>query len=349
MKKTISTICFLSVFFALWGQDTPPAWLNENVRASRYSSETFYTGFAYNIIEKGKSPQDFVERTKTDAQTELVKKIRVKIEAKTQSNIATQTANGKYLEREGFSSEAKTSADAEIVGIKTESYYDKASNTVYAFAYANKYEVIGYYKANIGMLLQQAEGSLTTAEQLEQGGEKAKARKQCEEAMSLLAKVRYAQDLLTAMDATDSDSESLQQTKSENLRSKATQMLARLAQGLYVYVESKESNFGQSSNVLTNKVKAILASKGCSFSDSAENADLKLKMVATTREISNSNALVFCYADVELELYDNHKQKVVFNDELSQKGGSSSNERAGRKALEDAVSVVAEKILLWIE
>ncbi|GHT08352.1 hypothetical protein AGMMS49525_17550 [Bacteroidia bacterium] len=297
MKKTISTFCFLFVFLALFGQETPPAWLNENVRASRYSSEIFYTGFAYNIIESGKSLQELAERSKTDAQTELVRKIRVKIEAHTQSTISTQNTNGKYNESEGFSSEAKTSAGAEIVGIKTESYYDKASNTVYAFACVNKYELAGYYKANIGMHLQQAEGSLTTAEQLEQGGEKAKARKQCEEAIPLLAKVRYAQDLLTAIDA--ADSESLQQTKTEDLRSKATQMLARLAQGVYVYVASSEDNFGKTENVLANKLKAILAKSGCSFVENDTQADFKLTISANTRKLDAlpSSNIVFVYAD----------------------------------------------------
>ncbi|GHT11899.1 hypothetical protein AGMMS4956_05640 [Bacteroidia bacterium] len=347
MKKIVLTICFSVVFLALFGQGTLPAWLSDNTRDLRYPSETFYTGFAYNIIEKGKSSQDYVERTKTDAQTELVKKIRVKIEAKTQSSTSTLSTNGKYSESESFSNEAKTSANAEIVGIKTETYFDQWDNTVYAFAYANKYEVIGYYKANISMLIGQIEGSLKTAKNLEQSKEKSKARRQCEEAMSMFAKVRYAQDLLTALDA--ADSESLQQAKSEALRNQATQMMARLAQGVYVYMKSSEDLLGKKVNIIAGKLKAILAQNGCSFTDDAAQADLKLTLSTTTREISNNNGMVFCYADVEVDLYDNHKGKSVYNDEISQKGGSATAERAGRKAMEDAAPAIAEKILKWIK
>ncbi|GHS85996.1 hypothetical protein FACS1894201_06380 [Bacteroidia bacterium] len=318
MKKIVSTLCFLSMFLALFGQSTPPAWLNEDARELRYPSETFYTGLAYTIVDKGQSSQDFVERTKNDAQSELVKKIRVKIEAKTQSTIATQNTNGKYTESEGFSSEAKMSSDAEIVGIKIESYYDKTANTIYAFAYVNKYELAGYYKANIGMLLQQVEGGLSTAEQLEQSGEKSKARKQCEEAIPLFAKVRYAQDLLTAIDA--ADSESLQQAKSENLRSKATQILARLAQGVYVYVESKEAIFDDTSNLITNKIKGELTRNGCSFVNDVEQADFKLILSASIRELKPQQGnLMFAYVDVVVDLFDNHKQKSVYHDEIAQK------------------------------
>jgi hypothetical protein len=76
---------------------------------------------------------------------------------------------------------------------------------------------------------------------------------------------------------------------------------------------------------------------------------LKLTLTTTTRVINKDDGLVFCYADTEVDLYDNHKQKSVFSDEVSQKGGSATAERAGRKAMEDAAPVIAEKIMTWIK
>jgi hypothetical protein len=347
MKKTAITICFLSVFLALFGQGTP-AWVSENIRDLRYPSETFYTGFVYNIVEQGKSPQSYIEHSKTDAQADLVKKIRLRIEAKTQSNVYTQSTNGNYNENEIFQNEAKTYAEAEIVGIKTESYYDKATSTVYAFAYANKYELIGYYKSNLSLNITQAEGILQTAQALEANREKAKARQQCEAVLPLLAKVRYAQDLISVIDI-NASFEDLQQAKTNNIYSTLKQMQARLAQAVYVYIVSNESLFGKSENIIANKIKADLAQKGCSFVETAESADFQLKIDVDVRLSSQSEGMVFCFADVKIELFDTNKQKTVFGDAFSEKGGSSSQEKAGRKAMEYASTKIVEKLKNRIE
>jgi hypothetical protein len=197
------------------------------------------------------------------------------------------------------------------------------------------------------MLLQQAEGSLNTAIQLEQKREKAKARAECERIRPLFSNVRYAQDLLAAIDA--DDHESLQLGKSANLYNEMTQLLARLAQGVYVYVESSEDFFGKPGSIVANKLKAQLATNGCSFVEDAVQADFKLRLNTTTRVSSTQGDMVYCYADVEIELYDTHKQKVVYTDELSQKGGSVTQEKAGRRALEDAAKKIAADLLPWIK
>jgi len=122
-----------------------------------------------------------------------------------------------------------------------------------------------------------------------------------------------------------------------------------LAQGVYVYIFGKENLFGKSENIITNKVKADLAHKGCSFVNNAERADFHLKINADVRLSSQSGEIVFCYADVEVELFDNHKQKTVYGDAFSEKGGSNSQEKAGRKAMENAANKIAEKLNNWIQ
>jgi hypothetical protein len=261
--------------------------------------------------------------------------------------MSAQTVNGRYDERESFSNEASTTSNTEVAGLKIESYYDANSKLVYAFAYVNKNELTGYYKANISMLLQQAEGSLNTAIQLEQNREKAKARVECERIRPLFPAIRYAQDLLTAVDA--DDNESLQLRKAASLYNEMTQMLARLAQAVYIYVESSEDFFGKPDNMVANKLKAQLAANGCSFVEDALQADFKLNLNTSMRVSSAQGNIVYCYADVEIELYDTYKQKVVYNDELSLKGGSVTQEKAGRAALEDAVKKITANLIPWIK
>jgi hypothetical protein len=353
MKRKINKLKFLFLSWMLFpcavvAQGTAPFWIDADVRNVQYPVNTYYTGFAEVSVAVGEGQKKALNRAKQVAIGELSERVRVAVNSKKESTDIS--IGGIDIEEKIYSTfvaDVKTASHTEMVGVKTETWFDAKKNIVYAFAYVNKYELADYYKANISMLLQQAEGNLATAEQLEQNAEKIKARKQCEDVAPLFAKIRYAQDLLTAIDA--ADSEGLQQTKSEDLRNKATQMLARLAQGVYVYAESSEENFGKKETIIVNQLKAILANRGCSFTDNSAEADFKLRINASTRTNSgNQTDIVFCYADVQVELYDTHKQKVVFNDEFSQKGGAATNERAGKKALEEAVPKVAEKLEPWI-
>ena len=236
----------------------------------------------------------------------------------------------------------------EITGIKIETYFDPKKNVVYAFSYVNKYELIGYYKSNLSLNINQIEGFLKTAKDLEAKHEKAKARQQCEAVKPLFNKIRDAQDMLTVHDGNLS-ADDLQQNKITELYNNVTQLLARLAQGVYVYVESHEDLFGVPVDITANKLKAELAVNGCSFTDNVNEADFCLKLRTSVRKSDSNNDFVFCYADTAVELYDNHKQKVVYGDNVSEKSGSNSQDKAARKAMEYVASKIAEKIRKQID
>ena len=345
MKNTAITTFLVAISMTLFGQETPD-WLDENFRNMKFPSHTYLTGFAYRIVEKNITEE--TQQVKLDAQADLVKQVRLMLQTKTQTQSLAQSANGKYEEHERFENQILAEANAEIVGMKTETYFDQKSTLVYAFAYANKYELIGYYKSNLSVNINQIESYVKTAQDLEANKEKAKARQQLEMAKSLFPKARYVQEMLTVLDY-NATSDDLQQAKTEQLYSAVIQLLAQLEQGVYIYVESDEDLFGQKVDIVANKFKAELALNGCSFVDKAEKADFMLTINARTRESSTSNNIIFCYADIAIALYDNHKAKTVFSDELSEKGGSNSQEKAGRDAMNKVVSKITEKLKNWIK
>jgi hypothetical protein len=318
------------------------------MRGELYPAEAFFTGFAESARRINESVEIAGKRLQKEAQGLLVESIRIKVESSTKSTNSSRRINQSETLESSLKSEVSTEAGAEIIGIKTESYYDKSTNTVYAFAYANKYEVIGYYKANLSLQFQQAEGALKTAEQLEVSGEKVKARKQCDEVFPLLAKIRSAQDLLIVLDNT-ANSATLKVVETEQIYNSLTQMQARLVQATLFFVSGNEKLFGKIENIIANKVKADLAHKGCSFVKNVGQADFHLKITANVRLSSKVDDLVFCFADVEVDLFDNHKKKSVFSDEFSEKGGSNSQEKAGRKAMENAANKIVEKLKPWLE
>jgi hypothetical protein len=346
MRKIATVLLCLIFSVCAFGQQKPD-WLDEDLRNMKFPANTFYTGFVSYELQ-GNVLQNVTEQATTEAQADLVKKIRMQISSKTQSRLSAISENGQYNESEIFLNQSETEANAEVVGIKTATYFDSKTNIVYAFAYANKYELIGYYKSNLSLNVNQIDLLLQTAQNLETNREKAKARKQLEMAQPLFSKVVYAQDMLTAIDG-NATPDDLQQTKIKMLYADVTQMLARLAQAVYVYVESNENLFGQRVDIVANKLKAELAVNGCSFVENSGQADFLLEINVATRMTSNDGETVFCYADTQVKLYDTHKQKTVYSDEIAQKGGSNTKDKAGRKAMENVVTQIITKIINWIK
>jgi hypothetical protein len=320
--------------------------LDADFREMKYPSNVYFTGFAYRAVEKDIAEE--IKQAKLDAQADLVKQIRLVLQSKMQNNTLAQSINGKYDEVERFENKISAEASAEIVGMKTETHIDTKSKLVYAFAYANKYEAIGYYKSNLSMNINQIESFLKTAQDLEINAEKSKARQQVEMAKPFFSKVHYEQEMLIVFDSNIS-SDDMQQSKMENLYNQFTQMQARLAQAVYVFVESNENLFGKNVDIVANKVKSDLSVNGCSFVENTSNADFLLKITASTRSSSTYEEMIFCFVDVTIELFDNHKQKVVYSDEIVQKGGSNSLEKAGRKVMSDVAAKIVEKINNWIK
>jgi len=116
-----------------------------------------------------------------------------------------------------------------------------------------------------------------------------------------------------------------------------------------VYFESEEKNFTQPSTIIANRLKSALSTEGYSFTDNRAQARFRLKITATTRHHGTEYGLTICYADVTVGLFDVNNNKSVFQDVFSQKGISSTREAAGRKALEDAVPMIANKVPTWSE
>jgi len=344
MAKTILLSLFLStVSFALHGQ-MKPMWTWALERETSYPSRFFFTGYAEGNIRQGETVENAKNRLSRDAQGLLSESIRVTVRSQATSHVVSTETSFNAT----FQGTVQTESEIEIVGITSEPpYYDPETGIVYAFAYVSRPELAGYYKSNLAMHLTQAEGLLQTANELEASGEKSQARRQCEAAIPLLARVRAAQDLLTTIDLNITP-EGLQQARTEALYSQIVQMLTQLAQAVYVFVESAETNFSQPVTIIANRLKSALSVMGCSFTDDTAQTDFRLKISARTRYQGIEQGFTICYADVAVALFDVRRNVSVFEDEFSQKGIHTSREAAGRRALEDAATAIAEKISPWI-
>lgn len=205
-----------------------------------------------------------------------------------------------------------------------------------------KHEFILYLRKRLDQKLTLTRSYLNTSKSLLDEGEKAKARQQCEKANKELLVIRQIQDSIQKADVSVPSS-SLKQDETEALYNEATALSAQLAQAVTVYVESNEDLFGKSVSIIADILKSKLAQNGCSFTEE-KRADYKILITAETRESSSTGSLVFCYADVSMELIDTTKQRSLYSDNISEKGGSNSKEKAARKAMENAADQIMKNI-----
>jgi hypothetical protein len=337
VMKSVAVILLCSACSLVFSGQGAPPWADTQIREAEYPSHTYLTGFAEGSLLPAETPEQATARLKETAWGALSESIKITISKTTDYNTVSITHSGKYSETELFRGEITTSTDAEMVGVHTETYFDKAKKTLYAFAHVNRQELAAYYATTAASDLQRIQGLVNIAAQLEQQHEKAKARKQYKDAATLLVKTAKAIDNSRALGASLSDD------TWQILYHEVIQALARLE--LLVYVNSREDLFGKPSAIVANKLKAELSENGCRFTEDATLADFTMTIDATTRKIGKTNdVIVFCYADVTVEWVDNAAQHGVYKDEQSCKGGATTWEGAGREALEKAAEEIAKAL-----
>ncbi len=345
LKRVIILILCLTSINIVKAQKEP-AWLMQSWRTEQYPSNVFITGFAQDDKNSSETLAEATERLKDLARTNLSESILASVKSVSDNYIQSVTEDGSETFTEKFQYETQITTDLEINGIRVESY--TKDNIVYGFAYANKYEIIGYYKANLNMFVQQIEGFISTATELEEKREKNKAKAEFNKTLPVFTEVTKAQGILSAVDknATEDD---LKMQKTMTLYNEVIQANARLEQGIYVYIITNEDVFGEKTIAIENHLKAILAENGCSFTNDEDAADWKIKINANSREYNYSNNVYFSYVDAQVELFKAPLDKHVYQNEFTQKGAhNKSYSAAAGKAYMEVSKPISEKILTWI-
>ncbi|MDR1553914.1 MAG: hypothetical protein LBS69_10725 [Prevotellaceae bacterium] len=347
MRRIVSILLCTVFSLTLSGQEKPK-WIDEDSRESIFPSKVYFTGFAYRYISSGESLQDAIQYAKTDAQADLAKKIRVLISSKSQSKISAVSVNGQYSENESFLNQASTETSAEVAGIKMESYYDSKTQLVYAFAYADKNELCGYYKAQISFIIQKIEAAINDARQFSEDGNKMKSKKAYETIMPMFGELGFAQSLLIAVEGKESDEAYI--PLSLSLQSQTTQAIASLQTATLIYVESKEMNLGKKVEILAPKLKGELSKIGCSFKPLQSECDYILNINASTRQGNSLNDMCFSYLDAEVSLIERTTGKEIYHNNFTDvKGTALDYERAGRKAFENIIPQIVDKLKIIIQ
>ena len=359
MKKFTVIILFTSVSFALLGQKKPD-WLDTAFRETTFPANVYYTGFAYGNAPQGKSLQEAMQQIKTDAQADLSKKISLKISSQSQTNIAAVSTNGQYNESENFFNQATTKSATEVVGLKTESYYDQATKIIYAFASVKRDDLSEFYKKQINVGLNKAETTIGVSKQLATANKKISARRKIEEAKQILNDVSFYCDLLVAVDVESNDS-SLQTGRGRELLHTVEQMLIDLEQSTLVYINcsyeyksAKDNAFNSDPCIFCDIIAQALSENECSVTGNKEEADYELTLITSTAQRSDGKGeygILSYYANVKGTLYNRLTKKTTvdfsfLNDPAAYASGKSPEDAATKAfKLPELKNKVLEKIL----
>jgi hypothetical protein len=321
-----------------------PRWLNSHSREQAYPAGAWFTGFAEGNVRPNETLPAATARLKKEAQGLLTESIRVSVESVTGSRSQSTRINHAEQLTAVFEAAVNTAAKADIVGAKTENWFDADENTLYAFAWVNKAELAAYYQNQIALYLNKVESALDTAAELAEKGAKMKARRQCEGVIEAFAKVAYAQDLLTAINYRADDA-ALQQQRGERLRNTLVQTLAGLENSVYVYIECTETANGQPVVHIADRLPGLLTEQGCgcNFTGLPEEADYVVKVTARlVRCTAAPDNVTFCYATATASVYNAHTQKTLVPKIPEAKGGWTNGNRA--KATEEAFNELAQAV-----
>jgi hypothetical protein len=336
MKKIFSLLLLVPVV----AFSQKPSWVTGMGSDDNFPRTHYLTGFAVN---EGKETPTFIKVLKASAKSELIEGIIVSVQSAKQ--LHTSERHGEVSEE--YTATTSSFADADINGLKIEYYYDGKTQTGYAFAYANKSEVRGYYKANISFLIQKMEAAMSSAAQTEQEN-KGKARKMYEEIKPLFKELDFAQSLLIAIEGKEDESQQI--AKSVALKADVTNAISRLQSAVIVYIQSQEKNFDKTVHLLEPKLKAELSKRGCSFTSTREKADWLLTIDAATREGSEMDGIYIAFLDATITLVECKTNKEIYTNNFTDlKGGGIDYDRAGRKAYDSGLQQITKEIIRSIE
>ena len=194
MKNLILfTLIFTSI--AAWAQN--PEWVSKDFRSSNYPERSFLSGYVeINDINK-KYIDEEMQQVVDAAKSALTQSVRVQVKSVSTSNVTDY--NGQIDDY--FNQKTTASSDLQLIGLQTDSYYDKKSKKGYGFAYVNKNRMVEFYRSEIGKHISEISSIIDQSKELQTQGDLKKAYKKGLEAFNKFFVIDESQKILMAIGA----------------------------------------------------------------------------------------------------------------------------------------------------
>ncbi len=194
-------LLIISLFFFGTINAQEPAWVNFTKRQSLFPNEKYYTGFSACRKDKNESVDDLLIRLKKNATDELGNSVKVTVESVSTMNIINAT--DKFFQ--SFKHSSTSFSKVDLIGMETETYYDKKKKTGFAFVYVKKNDLIVYYQNMIGKIKNNIAGKIKAAEQYISMSDEENALKTYYECLPLFREAESAQTIVLLLKASELD------------------------------------------------------------------------------------------------------------------------------------------------
>ena len=349
MKKSL-ILLFSAISLTIFAQQ--PNWYEDSQRAANYPSQQYFTGIAFGEIERGENLGNALDRMKTAARVEALKTIRIQVQNETTSNVHSESIEtiDAWSEsiKETLDSRTTTKVDLEIPGLQVEAWKNPNSDEVVAFAYIKKSTLSRQMDKQVTAGLTRIETVLDNAEQLAANSQKMQAREAIKKAIPLFQEVEQAQRILIAADPL-SDAESLQLAETKQLQQRYIRLAADLKNGINVYLICNAKLFSANYSTLKGEIQGELSKLGCTFVQSAAQADWNVYVTASAREYNKTDygttTSYYAYVDANIVVEKATTKQRVYENEINEKGGHTHNfEQAARQAYRDISPKISQII-----
>lgn len=208
MKK-LQLVILLITYTSIVIAQVEPKWVNYITRTNSYPTSTYLSGFASEINTNGVDQNELLGKLEGLAKDQLVENIMVDIRSISTLNIH----NVNTETQETFKHNSTSFSQAKIAGLKVERYYDAKKKTGYAFAYAEKNDVIQLYLNEIEKELASIKTAMTSAASLDKQG----ALKKYFETQPSFRTIEEAQTLIVTLTA-NFDNPALKRKETSDLK-----------------------------------------------------------------------------------------------------------------------------------
>ena len=355
MKKTILILTAVIAVAALpggvvFGQagkgDMLPPWVNDGWRNSQYPSSEWYVGYSSDVVRAGAKLSDVQKRVAEEARLELAKGVTVRLQSITTSQTSSvQVKDGKNMNesiKKNYGQQIFASTDAEVAKVELTTFHDQANNKVYALAKVKKSDLADYYATRIDYYQQNADNDLKLARQFADSDKKRSAVEKIADARKNLDECGKYNDLLSAVDG---NATKRLVDKGAALQRDIAAFETKLQESASIFVGGRESLKGEEVSIVIPGVQSMLSESGCRVADRREESNFILTVDVRDCERSAAGSFFYVYACVKADVYNvktgKSDAKLNFT---APKAGWTNEDRAGKKAFEEATTALWKEI-----
>jgi hypothetical protein len=297
-------------------------------------------------VAAGAKLADVQKRAEMAAKQKLVEGISVRIQSvsSTQTSSVRTTSGGSASEtvKKDYGQQILASTDAEVAKVELATFHDQANNKVYALAKVRKADLAAYYVSRIDYYHQSAENDFKLAKQFADADKKRSAMEKIAGAKKNIGECDKYNELLSAVDYKDT----------KRLIDKGAALLREIAayetqlqESALIFVSGRETLNGKDVSIVVPGVQSMLSESGCRVANKREESSFILTVNVNDCERSASGQFFYVYACVKADVYNvktgKSDAKLNFT---APKAGWTNEERAGKKAFEEAATALWKEV-----